>query len=117
MGNNQRQNQINQFNEQRNQINQQRNKREAEPSMEYSVAASHPAQPEQMTTQNIRNNMNHHEMSPVNNMYRNNYNLPVMNQPMMTMVPMVRKMTTMVPTRPVNGPSGPAPDGQVHQHA
>ena len=35
---------------------QQRIKREAEPSMEYSVAASHPAQPEQMTryTQNIR---------------------------------------------------------------
>merc|ERR1711973_244718 len=111
--NNQRQNQINQINEQRNQINnqqrqqyireklnnfgraQQRIKREAEPSMEYSVAASHPAQPEQMTryTQNIRNNMNHNEMSPVNNLYRNIYNLPVMKvQPMV--VPMVRKMTT-----------------------
>jgi len=105
---------INQFNNQQRQqyireklnnfgLAQQRIKREAEPSMEYSVAASHPSQPEQMTrtTQNIRNNMNHHEMSPVNNMYRKNYNLPVMNQPMMTMVPMVRKMTTMVPSRPV----------------
>merc|ERR1712117_328436 len=97
---------INQFNNQQRQqyirekLNnfgraQQRIKREAEPSMEYSVAASHPAQPEQMTryTQNIRNNMNHPEMSPVNNLYRNIYNLPVMKvQPMV--VPMVRKMTT-----------------------
>merc|ERR1712027_3253 len=91
---------INQFNNQqrqqyiRDKLNnfgraQQRIKREAEPSMEYSVAASHPAQPEQMT----RNNMNHNEMSPVNNLYRNIYNLPVMKvQPMV--VPMVRKMTT-----------------------
>merc|ERR1712117_525709 len=97
---------INQFNNQQRQqyirekLNnfgraQQRIKREAEPSMEYSVAASHPAEPEQMTryTQNIRNNMNHSEMSPVNNLYRNIYNLPVMKvQPMV--VPMVRKMTT-----------------------
>merc|ERR1712117_61854 len=108
MGNNQRQNQINQINEQRNQFNnqqrqqyireklnnfgrtQQRIKREAEPSMEYSVAASHPAQPEQMTRniQNIRNNMNHPEISSVNNMYRNIYSLPVMKvQSMMNMVP------------------------------
>merc|ERR1711972_271551 len=98
---------INQFNNQQRQqyirekLNnfgraQQRIKREAEPSMEYSVAASHPAQPEQMTRypQNIRNNMNHNEMSPVNNLYRNIYSLPVMNQPMMNMVP------TMT-TRPV----------------
>merc|ERR1711992_326619 len=97
---------INQFNNQQRQqyirekLNnfgrtQQRIKREAEPSMEYSVAASHPAQPEQMTRniQNIRNNMSHNEMSPVNNLYRNIYNLPVMKvQPMV--VPMVRKMTT-----------------------
>merc|ERR1711923_317976 len=99
--NNQRQNQINQINEQRNQINnQQRNQISQQRNRFYQLERpqySHRLINQfnnQQRQQNIRDKLNNSEMSPVNNLYRNIYSLPVMNQPMMNMVP------TMT-TRPV----------------
>merc|ERR1711923_648511 len=91
--NNQRQNQINQINEQRNQINQQRNRFYQLERPQYSHRLINQFN-NQQRQQNIRDKLNNSEMSPVNNLYRNIYSLPVMNQPMMNMVP------TMT-TRPV----------------
>merc|ERR1711992_445541 len=80
-------------NQQRNQINQQRNRFYQLERPQYSHRLINQFN-NQQRQQYIRKNMNNSEMSPVNNLYRNIYSLPVMNQPMMNMVP------TMT-TRPV----------------